>query len=249
MVAVVGIHAAIGGVWAQHSQVNISFGQPAIDMALDFSSVESNTSEQPQSEQPQSEQPIQSSSHQVVAPEPAPLSASVPKPAPVAEPKTEEDLKSQPKPESKLQAKPESHVKKQTKKTVPKNDTNKAFAQKTEAPQIKTSTGTQQQTSNSAPVPTQFMSISQLTIDGNPPAPHYPKQARLNGEEGLVVVRISIDRWGRVEKSQVFQSSGFELLDYAALDATTNIRFKPYQTNTWVHRVMVDIPFNFILSP
>ncbi len=64
-----------------------------------------------------------------------------------------------------------------------------------------------------------------------------------------MVVRISIDRWGSVENSQVLRSSGFELLDHAALDATTKIRFKPYQINPLSHRVMVDIPFNFILSP
>ena len=224
MLAVVGIHTVIGGVWAQHSQAKIALAQPAIEMALDFSSVESNTLEEPKSEQP-----IESSPHQVVESEPEP----------------KDDLK----PESKPQAKPERKVKQQTQKSISKNDTNKPITQKTELPQIKTSTGTQQQAANHAPLPSQFVRISQLTFDGSPPAPHYPKQARLNGEEGLVVVRISIDRWGGVESSQVYQSSGFELLDHAALDATTNIRFKPYQINPLSHRVMVDIPFNFILSP
>ena len=221
MLAVVGIHTVIGGMWAQHSQAKIALAQPAIEMALDFSSVESNTVEQPKSEQPKSEQPLESSPQLVVKSEP----------------------------ESKPQAKPEPQVKKQTQKSISKNDTNKPITQKTELPQIKTSTGTQQQAANHAPLPSQFVRISQLTFDGSPPVPHYPKQARLNGEEGLVVVRISIDRWGSVENSQVYQSSGFELLDHAALDATTNIRFKPYQINPLSHRVMVDIPFNFILSP
>ena len=221
MLAVVGIHTVIGGVWAQHSQAKIALAQPAIEMALDFSSVESNTVEQPKSEQPKSEQPLESSPQLVVKSEP----------------------------ESKPQAKPEPQVKKQTQKSISKNDTNKPITQKTELPQIKTSTGTQQQAANHAPLPSQFVRISQLTFDGSPPAPHYPKQARLNGEEGLVVVRISIDRWGGVESSQVYQSSGFELLDHAALDATRKIRFKPYQINLLSHRVMVDIPFNFILSP
>ena len=221
MLAVVGIHTVIGGMWAQHSQAKIALAQPAIEMALDFSSVESNTVEQPKSEQPKSEQPLESSPQLVVKSEP----------------------------ESKPQAKPEPQVKKQTQKSISKNDTNKPITQKTELPQIKTSTGTQQQAANHAPLPSQFVRISQLTFDGSPPVPHYPKQARLNGEEGIVVVRISVDRWGSVENSQVFQSSDFELLDHAALDATRKIRFKPYQINLLSHRVMVDIPFNFILSP
>jgi protein TonB len=246
MATVIGIHAGIVGVWAQDSQVNISFGQPAIEMALDFSSAESNTSEepiaeQPTSEQPTSEQPIDTSTHQFVEPEPD--LASEPEPEPI------KDLKPESKSLLKPLPKPEPQVKKQTKKTVSKNDTNQALTQKTESSQIKTSAGTQQQTADQEPVPAQFMNISQLIFDGGPPVPLYPKQARLNGEEGLVVVRISIDRWGSVEKSQVFKSSGFELLDHAALDATTNIRFKPYQFKTMSNHVMVDIPFNFILSP
>jgi len=263
MATVIGIHAGIVGVWAQDSQVNISFGQPAIEMALDFSSAESNTSEepiaeqptseqptseepiaeQPTSEQPTSEQPIDTSTHQFVEPEPDLASEPEPEPEPI------KDLKPESKSLLKPLPKPEPQVKKQTKKTVSKNDTNQALTQKTESSQIKTSAGTQQQTADQEPVPAQFMNISQLIFDGGPPVPLYPKQARLNGEEGLVVVRISIDRWGSVEKSQVFKSSGFELLDHAALDATTNIRFKPYQFKTMSNHVMVDIPFNFILSP
>ena len=247
MATVIGIHAGIVGVWAQDSQVNISFGQPAIEMALDFSSAESNTSEPPTSAQPTSAQPIDTSTHQFVTPEPDLASEPEPEIEPV------KDLKPASKPEPKPLLKPlpksELQIKKQTKKTVPKNDTHQALNQKSEPSQIKTSTGTQKQTADQAPVPAQFMSISQLIFDGGPPVPHYPKQARLKGEEGLVVVRISIDRWGSVEKSQVFKSSGFELLDHAALDATTNMRFKPYQFKTMSHHVMVDIPFNFILSP
>jgi protein TonB len=256
MATVIGIHAGIVGVWAQDSQVNISFGQPAIEMALDFSSAESNTSEpptsaQPTSAQPTSAQPIDTSTYQFVKPEPDLASEPEPEIEPVKDLKHEStpDSKPESKPLLKSIPKPEPNIKKQTKKTVSKNDTHHALTQKTESSQIKTSTGTQQQTADQAPVPAQFMSISQLIFDGGPPVPHYPKQARLKGEEGLVVVRISIDRWGSVEKSQVFKSSGFDLLDHAALDATTNMRFKPYQFKTMSHHVMVDIPFNFILSP
>jgi protein TonB len=92
------------------------------------------------------------------------------------------------------------------------------------------------------------VSVSQLTFDGSPPMPHYPRQARLKGYEGLVVVRISIDRLGRIEQSHVVRSSGFDLLDAAALEASTALRFKPYRVNAMSQRTVVDMPFNFLLN-
>ena len=92
------------------------------------------------------------------------------------------------------------------------------------------------------------VSVSQLAFDGNPPMPHYPRQARLKGDEGLVVVRIIIDRLGRVEQCYVVRSSGFGLLDAAALEASTALRFKPYRVNAKSKRTVVDMPFNFLLN-
>lgn len=93
------------------------------------------------------------------------------------------------------------------------------------------------------------VSIHQLSFDGKPPAPKYPRQARMSGHEGLVVVRISIDRSGGVQRSRVVLSSGFDSLDEAAMDAASLIRFKPYQVNSVTQSVVADMPFNFILSP
>lgn len=47
----------------------------------------------------------------------------------------------------------------------------------------------------------------------------YPLWARRNNMEGIVVVRFSLTREGRVQQAEVEKSSGHSILDQAALDA------------------------------
>ena len=55
----------------------------------------------------------------------------------------------------------------------------------------------------------------------------YPSSARRKHHEGVVVVRVQIMEDGRVEKSEIVSSSGFEDLDEAALKAARDWRFEP----------------------
>ena len=55
--------------------------------------------------------------------------------------------------------------------------------------------------------------------------PDYPLQAKVNRIEGVIVVRIRIDKDGRVEKAEVI--SGDPQLCQAALDAVRHWRYKP----------------------
>lgn len=55
--------------------------------------------------------------------------------------------------------------------------------------------------------------------------PVYPLQAKANKIEGVVIVRIRIDKNGLVEKAEVI--SGDPLLSQAALDAVRRWRYKP----------------------
>ena len=64
-----------------------------------------------------------------------------------------------------------------------------------------------------------------VLIDG--PAPRYPPLALRRGWEGTTVVRIVVQPDGRVSRVEVDQSSGFELLDDAALEAIRSWRFQP----------------------
>lgn len=98
--------------------------------------------------------------------------------------------------------------------------------------------------------------LSQLSLDGDWVMPEYPRLARKLGHEGLVVVRLWINRLGRVKHAQVIHSSGFHYLDEAALTAAQQMKFKPYLsqsaaktvTQPLAQEATADMPFNFVLS-
>ena len=57
--------------------------------------------------------------------------------------------------------------------------------------------------------------------------PEYPKASRQRGEEGDVVVVLSINEQGHVESASVAESSGYQELDAAAIRAANKARFSP----------------------
>ncbi|HHW13948.1 MAG TPA: energy transducer TonB [Firmicutes bacterium] len=61
--------------------------------------------------------------------------------------------------------------------------------------------------------------------------PHYPEAARREGQEGLVRLRMEIGADGRVKTAEIIASSGFPLLDAAALAAVKTWRYEPAQEN------------------
>jgi protein TonB len=63
-------------------------------------------------------------------------------------------------------------------------------------------------------------------LAGNPP-PRYPLLARRKGWEGTVIIDIRISGDGRVREAQVEKSSGYSILDDAALGAVRNWRIAP----------------------
>jgi protein TonB len=63
-------------------------------------------------------------------------------------------------------------------------------------------------------------------LAGNPP-PRYPRIARSRGEEGRVLIRVSVLGNGRVGNAEVTKSSGHGSLDRAALKAVERWRFEP----------------------
>jgi protein TonB len=62
-------------------------------------------------------------------------------------------------------------------------------------------------------------------IDTTPPP--YPVEARLRGIEGRTVVRVSIAADGSVTDAKVEVSSGYAILDKAAVDYAKTRRFIP----------------------
>ncbi|MGH8782821.1 TonB family protein [Paraburkholderia sp.] len=58
--------------------------------------------------------------------------------------------------------------------------------------------------------------------------PSYPPRSRRLGEEGRVVLRVTIDPAGRITQANITASSGFEELDAAARQAMLVGRCEPY---------------------
>ncbi|GAA5236399.1 energy transducer TonB [Verticiella sediminum] len=87
------------------------------------------------------------------------------------------------------------------------------------------------------------------TVDylGERPTPDYPRAARRMREEGRVVVRVTINVRGTVDRAVVQRSSGFDRLDQAALAAAQQTRFRPYTENGVAYAAMADIPYDFKL--
>ncbi|MBD5641406.1 MAG: energy transducer TonB [Desulfovibrio sp.] len=59
------------------------------------------------------------------------------------------------------------------------------------------------------------------------PQPQYPELARRRGQEGTVNVRCQVDAAGRVQSVELAKSSGFRLLDEAALKTVAKWKFRP----------------------
>jgi periplasmic protein TonB len=81
----------------------------------------------------------------------------------------------------------------------------------------------------------------------NNPRPAYPRLARRNGEEGTVLLRVLVTREGRVARLELDKSSGFPLLDSAALEAVKEWRFVPARKGTESVEDWVRVPIIFRL--
>ncbi len=81
----------------------------------------------------------------------------------------------------------------------------------------------------------------------NPP-PTYPQTALERGQQGLVLLSTEIDPSGRAKKVEIKQSSGFRLLDEAALKAVKKWKFEPAKFGTMAVESKADIPIRFVLE-
>jgi len=82
----------------------------------------------------------------------------------------------------------------------------------------------------------------------NNPEPPYPALSRRLGEQGTVVVRALIGIDGRPQQAEIRQSSGYERLDQAALQAVRSWRFVPGTRNGIPEAMWVNVPIRFILK-
>lgn len=82
----------------------------------------------------------------------------------------------------------------------------------------------------------------------NNPKPTYPPAARRMGHEGTVFLTVDVTEQGGVEQVTVQKSSGFDLLDRAAIAAVKGWHFLPAQRNGHPVAARVTVPIRFQLQ-
>jgi TonB family protein len=80
----------------------------------------------------------------------------------------------------------------------------------------------------------------------NPP-PSYPELAKQMRQEGLVMLSVDVDRQGDPVKVDIIQSSGYRLLDQAALSAVSHWKFQPGSIGGITVNSTVTVPIRFQL--
>lgn len=95
------------------------------------------------------------------------------------------------------------------------------------------------------------MAASPATVRGGGlanAAPRYPYLARRQGQEGRVIVRVQVSAAGNAATVSVRRSSGYRLLDEAAVKAVKSWRFAPANRGGISVAGSVDVPVSFKLT-
>ncbi|MFH1349554.1 MAG: energy transducer TonB, partial [Pseudomonadota bacterium] len=79
------------------------------------------------------------------------------------------------------------------------------------------------------------------------PRPQYPALARRRGLEGTVVLEVLVSREGKVNDLRLFRSSGYTLLDQAAIGSVKNWLFEPGKKGNEEIEMWVRVPVRFQL--
>lgn len=82
----------------------------------------------------------------------------------------------------------------------------------------------------------------------NNPPPIYPTMARRRGIEGRVLVRAEVLADGTCNQVELRKTSGYELLDQAALEAVKKWRFVPARKGSQSIAAWVEVPITFKLE-
>lgn len=81
----------------------------------------------------------------------------------------------------------------------------------------------------------------------NPP-PKYPRIARERGYQGTVFLEVLVDSKGKVDDVKVHDSSGYQILDKAAMKAVKGWTFEPGQRGSNYVTMWVSVPVRFELE-
>jgi protein TonB len=81
------------------------------------------------------------------------------------------------------------------------------------------------------------------------PSPEYPGRARQLGFEGTVQLQVKVNPNGGVDEVKIAVSSGYSMLDDAALRAVKTWVFKPARRGNQPVAAWVQVPIRFALNP
>jgi protein TonB len=81
-----------------------------------------------------------------------------------------------------------------------------------------------------------------------PIQPPYPRRARMMGWEGTVVLRVIVSADGTVAEVAIHRSSGYPLLDQAAVMAARSRRFVPARDGGFTTSSVAEMPVRFVLT-
>ncbi len=76
----------------------------------------------------------------------------------------------------------------------------------------------------------------------------YPNKARRRGYQGITLLMISLDTSGAIEKVAIVRSSGYQILDKAALKNVAKWQFHPVKVNGETVKARFQVPINFALN-
>ncbi len=80
------------------------------------------------------------------------------------------------------------------------------------------------------------------------PEPPYPLAARRRREQGLVMLTVKVTAQGRAAKVELKKSSGYPLLDEAALNAVRGWEFQPARAGSTAMESEIEVPVRFKLT-
>jgi len=82
----------------------------------------------------------------------------------------------------------------------------------------------------------------------NTPPPIYPDEALRRRQEGVVLLAVAVDERGATANVSVMTSSGYPLLDRAAMDTVRRWQFVPARVGDRAVAVTAEVPIRFSLS-
>ena len=184
-------------------------------------------------------------------PKPKQEIVKVQQPAPIADPmETSTSVAkamAQPITKPSTKPKPSKRAKTQAKQTI---DQAIKAADKEPQPTAPASVLVQSQSQNQAKITAKqgvsqaAITLSRPTFSSPPAQPRYPKLARKRGFEGTAMIEVMFNHIGEQVSLTLINSSGFSLLDRAAITAVEQWQFSPPSPQTaFAYRVKVPVKF------